>query len=117
MKIHPIQSIVAVTVPFKTGSDKRIMLELILQGEVIVSGINKQDLASINISTTVGDAIFTPRTIRIEIDTRYLSQKKVEQIFQRAISETNVMFLKDNIHLAKQIIKSYKQKESIHFTK
>lgn len=107
MKIHPIQSIVAVTVPFKTGSDKRIMLELILQGEVIVSGINKQDLASINISTTVADGIYTPKTIRIEIDSRYLSLKQVEQIFKKAISETKVMFLKDNIHLTKQILKSH----------
>lgn len=107
MKIHPIQSIVAVTVPFKIGSDKRKLLHLILGGYVLVTGINKKDLDLFRISTTRADDIFTPKTIRVEIDSRYLTQKKVEQIFQKAISETNILFLKDNIHLTKQILKSH----------
>lgn len=107
MKIHTIQTIAAVSVPFKIKSDKRKLLHLIIDGYVIVSGINRKDLGSIRISTTRADDIFTPKTIRVEIDSRYLTLEKVEQVFQKAISEVNVMFLKENIHLTKQILKSH----------
>jgi len=106
MKTNVISSVYLTTIPFSMYSNKRKIFESIIQGELIVSGITKSDLYSIRLTTTVGDSIFRKKTIRAEVDSRYVSLEKYNEIIEKAISETNILFLPDNIHLTKKILEN-----------
>lgn len=104
MKLTPVQTIYLVSTPFDRESKKGEMLAKILCGRIIISGIKKSDLESIVITTTVADAIVTPKIIRLEVDSRYLSAAKLEKIMAKAINEVRVMFMKENKHLAEILL-------------
>ena len=104
MKITPVKTIYLVSTPFKMDSDKGELLERILDKKLIVTGIKKDDLNLIEVTTTRGDEVYTPKTIRLEVDSRYMSKEKLEKILSKAIDEVRVMFLKDNIELTKTIL-------------
>lgn len=104
MKIYPIQTTYLVSLPFKYNSKKGIILHLILQGNVRISGLRMNDLSSIEAVTTKADSIYTPKHIRLTVDSRYISETKLKKILSKIISEVNILFEKDNIHLANKIL-------------
>lgn len=107
MKIHSIQTTYLISLPFKYNSKKGIIFHLILQGNVIIHGLSKLELACIRITTTKGDCLYTPKKIRLEVDSRYMSETKLEKTLSKIISEVNILFEKDNIHLANKILKEH----------
>lgn len=107
MKIYPIQTTYLVSLPFKYNSKKGIIFHLILQGNVRISGLKMDDLSSIEVVTTKGDALYTPKHVRLTVDSRYISETKLEKILSEIISEVKILFEKDNIHLANKILKEH----------
>lgn len=104
MKITPVKTIYLVSTPFDRKTKKAEMLTEILCGRIIISGIKKSDLESIVITTTIADALTTPKIIRLEVDSRHLSAAKLEKILTKAINEVRVMFTKENKHLAEILL-------------
>lgn len=107
MKIKPITTVYLITAPFKITKGKGALLYLILSKKVIISGVKSADLTWITLRTTKADSIFTPRMVRVEIDSRYLSLDKVEKIFTQIFKEIQAMFHKDNMQLTNKILKPY----------
>lgn len=107
MKIKIIETTYLISLPFNYDSKKGIVFGLILEGNVLISGIKKDDLKLIRIVTTRGDSIFTPKNIRLTVDSRYLKEDKLKNIIEKIISEVKILFTKDNIHLTNKILSEH----------
>jgi hypothetical protein len=107
MKIYPISATYLISLPFKYNSERGKLFHLIISKKIIISDIKKKDLELLRICTTKGDTIFTPKKIRVEVDSRYLSLEKLEKLIKRIVFEVDVCFHKSNILNTKKILSEF----------
>ncbi len=107
MKIHPISSTYIISLPFKYNSEKGKLFHIIMGKEMIVSGIKKTELECVEIRTTKADAIYTPKNIRVEVDSRYMSLEKLQKLLKKVLFEIDVLFNKSNISNTKKFLKEF----------
>lgn len=107
MKIHPVSAIYVISLPFKCNSDRSKLFHLLMEGRIIVSGITKSELSFIKLCTTNADNIYAPKTVRVQVNSRYLSLEQLQKLMKKVLFEVQVMFHESNISNTKKILQKF----------